>query len=89
MNKIENGKKSKTYTARRRVSMIMFFMFILLIPSGIMMHIYDGHVLNHGRHLAMLVHNICAIVFVITGLFHIKYNFSAVKKYLTDLWRIA
>jgi len=89
MNKIENSGKSKIYTARRRVSLIMFFMFILLIPSGIRMHIYDGTVLNHGRHFAMLMHNICAAVFVVTGLFHVKYNFTAVKKYLTDLWRAA
>ena len=88
MNKIENSGKSKTYIVRRRASLIMFFMFILLIPSGIMMHIYDGPVLNHGRHLAMLVHNICAIVFVITGMFHVKYNFALIKKYLTDLWKI-
>ncbi len=85
MNKIENGEKSKTYIVRRRTSLIMFFMFILLIPSGIMMHIYDDPVLNHGKHIAMLIHNICATIFVITGMFHVKYNFSAVKKYLTDL----
>ena len=89
MNKIENGKKSKAYTARRRTSLIMCFMFILLIPSGLMMHIYDGPVLNHGGHIAMLIHNICATVFAVTGLIHVKYNFTAVKKYLADLLRIA
>ena len=32
----------------------------------------------------MGMHNICAIVFVVSGLFHLKYNYRAIVKYLSS-----
>jgi len=77
MNQVQNKKNR----GRKKVSIVMLIMFLLLIPSGILMHIYDGSVLNHGKHAEMMIHNLCAIIFVLTGLLHVKYNFQIIKKY--------
>lgn len=81
-----NNKVIKSNAGRRRVSLFMVITFILLIPSGIMMHLNDGTVLNSSKHLAMMIHNLCAVIFVITGMFHIKYNFILIKKYITEIF---
>lgn len=64
----------------------MFFTFIILIPSGIMMHLNDAPGLNNIRFHAMVIHNICAVLFVISGIFHMTYNFNLIKKYITEVW---
>lgn len=74
-----------TISDRSKISLIMFLTFFILIPSGIIMHLYDSPLLNHKKHAAMIVHNISAIIFVLSGIFHIKYNFRSVKKYLLEI----
>lgn len=80
-----NNKKNKTYEGRRKVSIIMFLTFILLIPSGIIMHFNDSPGANSIKHLAMVIHNISALVFVISGLFHLKFNYALFKKYFSGI----
>ncbi|HOP65391.1 MAG TPA: DUF4405 domain-containing protein [Spirochaetota bacterium] len=74
---------------RRIVSLLMLFAFIILIPSGIMMHLNDVPGSFGDRHFPMVVHNLSAAVFVITGIFHIKFNFKLVKKYIRETWFVA
>jgi len=81
-----NSKVNKKYIRRRRASVIMLLCFIMLIPSGIMMHLNDSPGLNESKHHAMMLHNMCAVIFVAAGVFHIKYNFNPVKKYIAELF---
>lgn len=76
---------NKMNIGRRRASVIMLITFIILIPSGIMMHLNDSPGFNDSRHHAMMLHNLCALIFVTAGGFHIKYNFNLIKKYFTDI----
>lgn len=78
-----NNRVKKPYPGRMLVSLLMFFFFILLIPSGIMMHLNDTPGLNNSKHIAMLIHNFSALFFVISGVIHIKNNFSLMKKYIS------
>lgn len=72
--------------ARRIVSLFMLFAFIVLIPSGILMHLNDTPGLHNDKFFAMAVHNISAIIFVVSGIFHIKFNFILIKKYIVETW---
>lgn len=78
MNKVNKNK------GRGLASMMMLITFIMLIPSGIMMHLYDMPGDNGARHFAMGMHNICATVFVVSGLFHVKYNLRPIARYITS-----
>ncbi len=80
-----DGKKKNN--GRVLASMSMLVTFIMLIPSGIMMHMYDTPGDISIRHFAMGMHNICATAFVIAGLYHIKYNFRAILKYMSTYAR--
>lgn len=77
----------KKNSGRGLASMIMLVTFIMLIPSGIMMHIYDIPGQSGGKHFAMGMHNVCALIFVVSGMFHLKYNFRVIIKYISEYRR--
>lgn len=82
---MNNGVKKNN--GRGLASMMMLVTFLLLMPSGIMMHVYDMPGENGARHFAMGMHNICATVFVAAGLFHVKYNFRIIVRYISSYRR--
>ena len=77
----------KKNNGRGLASMIMLVTFIMLIPSGIMMHIYDIPGNSSAKHFAMGMHNVCALIFVVSGVFHLKYNFRVIIKYISEYRR--
>lgn len=87
MNRTAKTDKVKKNNGRRNASLFMFFTFIILIPSGIMMHVNDAPGLSEQRFHAMAVHNICAVIFAVSGILHIKYNFNIIRKYLSEIWK--
>ena len=86
MNKTANNNPAKKNTGRRIASLFMLFAFIVLIPSGILMHLNDTPGSHNDKFIAMAVHNFSAIIFVVSGIFHIKFNFSLIKKYIAETW---
>ena len=87
MNKAANNNLTKKNAGRRIVSLLMLFAFIALIPSGILMHLNDTAGSHNEKFIAMAVHNISAMIFVISGIFHIKFNFNLIKKYIAEIRR--
>ena len=85
MNKAVKNNMTKKNTGRRIVSLIMLFAFIVLIPSGILMHLNDTPDSHNDKFIAMVVHNFSAMIFVVSGIFHIKFNFKLIKKYLMEI----
>ena len=85
MNKAADKNMVKKNAGRRRVSLIMLFAFLALIPSGILMHLNDAPGLHNDKFIPMAVHNVTATIFVISGIFHIKYNFNLIKKYIAEI----
>lgn len=85
MNK-ETNKQTKTNRGRRIAALIMLSAFIFLIPSGILMHLNDTPGLHNDKFFAMAVHNLSAIIFVVSGIFHIKFNYKLIKKYIVETW---
>jgi hypothetical protein len=63
-------------------SLCMFFAFFLLIPSGILMHVFSSDQFEAHRHVFMTIHNICAIIFVVSALFHLVRYRKAVWSYM-------
>jgi hypothetical protein len=63
-------------------SLFMFFSFLLLIPSGILLHVFSSDQFESHRHVFMTVHNVCALVFVVSGSVHLFRNRKAVRSYM-------
>lgn len=64
--------------------LLMLFSFILLPPSGIIIH--STHELSESatiRHFAMSVHNLSAIIFLSTCVIHLVVNRKALFKYIS------
>jgi Na+/melibiose symporter-like transporter len=74
----------KTKTNKRTLNvLVMFFSFIMLPWSGLLLHTTHGRMEREVlRHFAMTVHNIAAIIFLITCVLHIIVNRKALTKYL-------
>ncbi|HPS87616.1 MAG TPA: DUF4405 domain-containing protein [Spirochaetota bacterium] len=86
MKKTANNNLTNKNTGRRIASLFMLSAFIVLIPSGILMHLNDTPGLNNDKFFAMAVHNISAMIFVVSGIFHIKFNLKLIKKYIAETW---
>ncbi len=72
------------YNRRGLNVLLMFFSFILLPPSGIIIH--STHELSESatiRHFAMSVHNLSAIIFLSTCIIHIILNRKVLVKYVS------
>lgn len=74
-------RQQKKMNKRAIVSMSMLFSFIWLPPSGVVLHLTDNAAMSQLRHAAMAVHNFAGIIFLISALIHVVYNFNAIKQY--------
>jgi F0F1-type ATP synthase assembly protein I len=64
---------------RAVASLILLFTFIMMPVSGIVVHVMHGKLTSHTwLHL----HVLFSIIFLITGFYHVSYNWRALKHYL-------
>ncbi|HEX2985081.1 MAG TPA: DUF4405 domain-containing protein [Ignavibacteriales bacterium] len=82
MKEVAYEQKSKQMDKRALTSMFMFFSFILLPISGIIIHSTHG-ALTTLNHFAMSAHNIAAVFFGISVVMHLSMNWRAMTKYMT------
>jgi hypothetical protein len=68
------GKKD----SRTISSLFMLFSFIVLVPSGIAMHVVAEDGPATASHVAMTLHNVSALVFLISALTHIVLNRASI-----------
>jgi cytochrome b subunit of formate dehydrogenase len=81
MNVLEKSSLNK----RSLNVLIMFFSFLLLPFSGVVIH--STHEVSEGeplRHFAMSVHNLSAIIFLCSCMLHLFANRKALAKYLSE-----
>ncbi len=80
-----NETKKPPLNKRSLNVLLMLFSFILLPPSGIIIH--STHELAERetlRHFAMSVHNLSAIIFLSTCLIHLVVNRKVLFKYISE-----
>jgi hypothetical protein len=72
---------TKKITNRRAVtSLTMLFAFLILLPSGILLH--DSS--ETSRHLLMALHNTAALVLTITAVIHLYFNWRVIVTYVIE-----
>jgi hypothetical protein len=76
------GTSKKTVNKRRVVSIALFSIFILLPVSGIMLAQTKDNPETFASQFWDALHGILGVWFVIFGIFHIVYNWRALKNYL-------
>ena len=80
-----NTVEKQSLNRRSLNVLIMFFSFSLLPFSGIMIHSTHGMSEREPiRHFAMSVHNLAAIIFLVTCLLHLFANRKALLKYMSE-----
>ncbi|MBN2223966.1 MAG: DUF4405 domain-containing protein [Deltaproteobacteria bacterium] len=62
-----NERRKVGMRGRVIASLFMLFSFCLLIPSGILLHVFTPDGFDTRVHALMTIHNVCAIIFVISG----------------------
>lgn len=72
--------KEKRFDKRAFVTCILLLSFIGLPITG-----FAPHLIAHGGdrtipHLLMAMHNVLGIIFVITGIIHVGYNYRWIKR---------
>jgi hypothetical protein len=77
-------EKSRKCGMRGRViaSLFMLLSFCLLVPSGILLHVFSPDGFDTRVHVLMTVHNVCALVFVVSGVAHLVFNRKSMLSYL-------
>jgi hypothetical protein len=63
---------------RTIASLFMLYSFIVLVPSGIALHVTADDGPGIANHIAMTLHNVSAAVFLISGIVHIVLNRSSI-----------
>jgi hypothetical protein len=71
----------KSFNKRAFISSSLFISGLLL-PLGWLIHFTDTEYYAKEKHFWMSVHNAATIVFVVFLIFHIVYNWKAMKGYL-------
>lgn len=80
MNAVEKPSLNK----RSLNVLIMFFSFLLLPFSGVVIHSTHGFVEREPiRHFAMSIHNLSAIIFLCACMLHLVANRKALAKYIS------
>ena len=80
MNVLEKSSLNK----RSLNVLIMFFSFLLLPFSGVVIHsTHEFAERNSLRHFAMSVHNLSAIIFLCSCMLHLVANRKALAKYIS------
>lgn len=80
MDDTKNDKLNK----RALVVFFMVFSGILLPFSGLMLHDALHHNSESIKFITMSFHNVAAIVFTLSSIFHIKYNWQPIIKYIRE-----
>ena len=70
----------------KRVLVVFFMLFsAAILPfSGLMLHEASSHDVERLQFLAMALHNVAAIVFTISTLVHLKYNWRPLTNYIRN-----
>jgi len=68
----------KTQNKRAIVSLILLVTFIMMPVSAIIIHSTHGMALSHTW---LHFHVLFGVVFIVAGIFHIVYNWKALKNY--------
>jgi hypothetical protein len=63
-------------------SLFMFFSFILLVPSGIAMHIAAQLSAEKLHHVTMAAHGAAALIFLASAVIHLILNWKAIARYM-------
>lgn len=73
-----------TYQLDKRsfASLFMLFSFILLVPSGIVMHFAAELPGNQLHHASMAAHNAAALIFLPSAIMHLVLNWKAIVRYM-------
>ena len=70
----------KTFNKRMKVSLILLATLIMMPISGAIVHAKHG---TAGSHSWLHIHVLFGILFVIVGIYHVSFNWKALKHYLT------
>jgi len=62
-------------------SLLMFFSFLLLVPSVILLHVFSSGDADARRHLFMTIHNVCSLIFVVSASAHLVLNRKSMLLY--------
>jgi uncharacterized membrane protein len=78
----ENMKTSNKILNKRYVTSLILLITLIMMPaSGIIVHAMHGDKISHTwLHL----HTLLGVLFLITGIFHVVYNWRALKNYLVS-----
>ena len=77
---MENTKLNK----RALVVFFMLFSAAILPFSGLMLHEAGSHDFQRLQFMAMALHNVAAIVFTISTIAHLKYNWRPILNYIRN-----
>jgi uncharacterized membrane protein len=73
-------KTKKTFNKRKAIALILLATFIMLPISGVYIHATHGKATDH-KWLHM--HVLFGVILILTGIYHIVYNWKVLKHYLT------
>ena len=77
--------KKKSFNKRAFASVAMFLSGILLPLSGIMNHQLAFSAMTQQYHFWMSVHNMSALIFCISAVTHVTYNWRALLHYINKV----
>lgn len=77
-----NEQRYSSINKRALTSLFLFFAFVWLVPSGILLHIFDSAPFQPTRHALMTVHNTASIIFLVSALVHLSLNWKAMLSYM-------
>ena len=79
-----NTAQTKQLNVRVMVVFFMVFSGVILPFSGVLMHEAANHQASGLHWITMGLHNVASIVFAISALLHIKFNWKAILNYIQD-----
>jgi hypothetical protein len=74
--------KNKTWNKRALVSAFMLVSFVCLPFTGFMLHAASNMGNGSSKHMWMSVHNVLGIIFCISCMWHLVFNFRGLKKFV-------
>jgi uncharacterized membrane protein len=72
-------KPKKAPNKRKIVALILLATFIMLPFSGVYVHITHGAEISHKW---LHIHVLFGVIFLVSGIYHIVYNWRVLKQYL-------
>jgi len=73
------GETSKTFNKRKVISLILLVALIMMPVSAIVAHATHW---TAAHHTWLHIHGLFGVLFVVAGIFHVIYNWRALKHYL-------